>query len=100
MNQFSNDDHVKPDLDEIEREIVDQIRAIQREYQKAIEPFVKELCRIRSLRPMPPVYFDLSKCPSCGGPADNGHDREFPPNVYACTRCTKKMGESSALVTE
>lgn len=30
---------------------------------------------------------DLSKCPRCCGPADNGHDREFPPNPYLCTRC-------------
>ena len=32
---------------------------------------------------------DLSKCPNCGGPADNGHDRCVPPNVYCCTKCTK-----------
>jgi DNA-directed RNA polymerase subunit RPC12/RpoP len=30
---------------------------------------------------------DLSKCPSCGGPADNGHDRCLPPSPYVCTRC-------------
>ncbi len=30
---------------------------------------------------------DLSTCPKCGGPADNGHDREFPPNPYFCTKC-------------
>jgi len=30
---------------------------------------------------------DLSTCPNCGGPADNGHDREFPPNPYLCTKC-------------
>ena len=24
---------------------------------------------------------DLSKCPKCGGPADNGHDRCLPPSV-------------------
>lgn len=34
---------------------------------------------------------DLSKCPSCGGPADNGHDREYPPNVYACSKCSQKL---------
>lgn len=27
------------------------------------------------------------RCPQCGGPADNGHDRELPPNVYVCKRC-------------
>ena len=30
---------------------------------------------------------DLTKCPSCGGPADNGHDRCDPPNVYECKEC-------------
>lgn len=30
---------------------------------------------------------DLSKCPGCGGPADNGHDRCFPPSPYFCTKC-------------
>lgn len=35
---------------------------------------------------------DLSKCPQCGGPADNGHDRELPPNPYHCTRCTDSEG--------
>jgi hypothetical protein len=26
-------------------------------------------------------------CPQCGGHADNGHDRELPPNPYVCTKC-------------
>jgi hypothetical protein len=30
---------------------------------------------------------DLSRCPQCNGPADNGHDRSIPPNPYLCTRC-------------
>jgi hypothetical protein len=30
---------------------------------------------------------DLSQCPKCGGEADNGHDRSFPPNPYNCTKC-------------
>jgi len=30
---------------------------------------------------------DLSRCPQCGGPADNGHDRSIPPNPYWCTKC-------------
>ena len=33
---------------------------------------------------------DLSRCPKCLGPADNGHDRCIPPNPYYCTKC---MGE-------
>ena len=30
---------------------------------------------------------DLNHCPQCGGPADNGHDRSFPPNPYWCSKC-------------
>jgi len=30
---------------------------------------------------------DLTRCPNCGGPADNGHDREVPPNPYWCSKC-------------
>lgn len=47
-------------------------------------------CEIADLPNLPGR--DLTKCPSCGGPADNGHDREFPPNVYACTKCSAKLG--------
>lgn len=31
----------------------------------------------------------LSVCPLCKGDADNGHDREYPPNPYLCTKCDK-----------
>ena len=31
---------------------------------------------------------DLNKCPGCGGPADNGHDRCVPPSPYYCTKCS------------
>lgn len=30
---------------------------------------------------------DLSKCPRCGGEADNGHDRSYPPVPYYCSKC-------------
>lgn len=32
---------------------------------------------------------DPFRCPECGGHADNGHDRELPPNPYLCTKCSK-----------
>jgi hypothetical protein len=31
---------------------------------------------------------DLSKCPKCGGEADNGHDRCVPPSAYYCKKCS------------
>ena len=40
------------------------------------------------------VYQDLDKCPGCGGPADNGHDREMPPSPYYCTKCHEKLNET------
>ena len=30
---------------------------------------------------------NLTTCPRCGGPADQGHDRELPPTAYVCSRC-------------
>lgn len=36
---------------------------------------------------------DLTKCPRCGGPADNGNDRCVPPNPYYCTKCTEQWNE-------
>lgn len=32
---------------------------------------------------------DLNTCPQCGGEADQGHDRECPPNPYLCSKCQK-----------
>ncbi len=29
----------------------------------------------------------LSVCPSCGGDADNGQSRDYPPVPYYCKRC-------------
>ena len=30
---------------------------------------------------------DVTKFPNCGGEADNGFDRDFPPSPYLCTKC-------------
>ena len=39
----------------------------------------------------------LDNCPSCGGPPDNGNDREVPPAAYNCSRCqsAEPVGPSS-----
>ncbi len=31
---------------------------------------------------------DYTRCPTCKGVADNGHDRCYPPNAYECTKCS------------
>ena len=33
----------------------------------------------------------LYECPECGGPADNGHDRCWPPSPYFCKKCTAEV---------
>lgn len=33
---------------------------------------------------------DIHKCPTCGGVADQGFDRCYPPNPYECTKCEAK----------
>ena len=38
---------------------------------------------------------DLSLCPQCNGPADNGHDRSIPPSPYLCTKCMAEMLEAA-----
>ena len=42
---------------------------------------------------------DLSLCPQCNGPADNGHDRSIPPSPYLCTKCMAEMPQPSYNVT-
>lgn len=32
---------------------------------------------------------DLNVCPGCGGEADNGNDRSYPPTPYFCTKCVE-----------
>ena len=32
-------------------------------------------------------HHDLNTCPQCGGEADNGHDRCYPPTAYLCSKC-------------
>jgi hypothetical protein len=44
----------------------------------------KDLKKIMKLQEV-----DLEKCPACGGYADNGFDRCYPPSPYNCTKCEK-----------
>ena len=37
---------------------------------------------------------DCSKCPKCGGPADNGNDRCVPPTPYYCSKCEQQASPS------
>lgn len=34
---------------------------------------------------------DINVCPKCGGYADNGFDRSYPPNPYHCSKCDPDM---------
>jgi hypothetical protein len=50
---------------------------------------------------LPPLQAepDLSRCPQCNGPADNGHDRSIPPHPYLCTKCMAELPQPSYNVT-
>jgi DNA-directed RNA polymerase subunit RPC12/RpoP len=37
----------------------------------------------------------LSRCPTCGGPADNGYDRELPPDPYICSKCATAIEDGA-----
>lgn len=39
---------------------------------------------------------DLSRCPQCNGPADNGFDRSIPPSPYLCTKCMAEPVQEQA----
>ena len=41
--------------------------------------------------PVEPTPVDLNICPNCGGEADNGFDRCYPPNPYYCKKCMKEI---------
>jgi hypothetical protein len=47
-------------LYQAERDVIKIIEMIQRDYQKQIEPYVKQLATLRSLRPVPPIVIDAS----------------------------------------
>lgn len=47
-------------LYQAERDLIEIIEMIQRDYQKQIEPYVKRLGMLRSLRPAPPIVIDVS----------------------------------------
>lgn len=38
----------------------------------------------------------LNICPGCGGVADNGHDREYPPSPYNCTKCEAEYARETS----
>lgn len=40
---------------------------------------------------------DLSRCPECGGPADQGHDRCRPPTAYLCSKCDSPEKEPESV---
>lgn len=36
----------------------------------------------------------LDECPKCGGYADNGFDRSYPPVVYLCSKCVENSNDT------
>lgn len=56
-------------------------------YRKPPQADVVPLYRAPPPQAQPESDPDPSRCPKCGGEADNGHDRCDPPNPYHCTKC-------------
>ena len=40
---------------------------------------------------------DLNTCPQCGGEADQGHDRCYPPTAYLCSKCQSTTEDCSVV---
>lgn len=53
-------------LDAEERYMIDAIRALQCEYEKAIKPYADRLVYLRSLRPHPPFVIMLDAALAAG----------------------------------
>jgi len=75
--------------EEIERECIQGLGVVPMDIELLLE--------IRELLENPPLeisgepeHNDLSKCPECGGVADNGFSRTIPPEPYYCTKCEYK----------
>ena len=47
-------------LDAQERQLVEKIREIQREYEQVAKPYVDRLVYIRSIRPPAPIYYSVT----------------------------------------
>ena len=71
---------------QIEETLEDIVRVFKFETGTPVEA----LAVIRAARAQGQAEQDLDTCPGCGGVADNGHDREFPPNPYYCTKCIEQ----------
>lgn len=71
---------------QIEEALEDIVRVFKFETGTPVEA----LATIRAARAHEQAEQDLDTCPGCGGVADNGHDREFPPNPYYCTKCSEQ----------
>ena len=71
---------------QIEEALEDIVRVFKFETGTPVEA----LATIRAARAQGQAEQDLDTCPGCGGVADNGHDREFPPNPYYCTKCSEQ----------
>lgn len=66
------------------------LNAMQRRLAVVADGVIKGYDAIAALRErLAEITNDLNRCPNCGGPADNGHDREVPPNPYWCSKCTE-----------
>jgi hypothetical protein len=63
------------------------IEILESEHRVKCEDVDKDRCAWCGKGIKRPGEYCLSCCPQCGGPADNGIDRAYPPVPYYCTKC-------------
>ena len=56
-------------------------------YRGDVADYAQQVLNEINAAPDQPTAARLNVCPGCGGEADNGHDRCYPPNPYYCTKC-------------
>ena len=58
-----------------EQQLLEMIAMIQKDYQKQIEPYIKRLVLIESLKPPPPIFITLEQAMALGLPLSGEQER-------------------------
>ena len=73
------------------KELANKLNGIEQGKEAAVRREDMMRANMPILRAPSTRHINLSKCPKCGAPADNGHDREVPPNPYWCSKCSPHL---------
>jgi len=70
-------------------------REIHRHYNDDLRSAIDSAMKLGAGETAP----DLNTCPNCGGEADQGHDRCYPPTAYLCSKCQSTTEDCSVVQT-